>query len=758
MSLPRPILACFILIAIPAFASANGFIERITPPVLERGKTTRVEVFGKNLDQAEDLWFSLPVGRVRAKAIESQSDRAVFEVTTTAEAPVGICGIRVATRHGLSNVQLMLIDDLPAMKGEANKTLKLPCSLWGHFREAEIDKYSFTATVGQELSFEAVASRFGKDADPLVTIRDAKGKIIAERDNDPGLYYDSRFAVKFREAGTYTVEIRDSRYRGSEHHQYVLRIGKFPAGRVAVPSAVGSQNAGVKLPEVSDEMHAIEIPKYQGPLFATLKRKGDDGSAWVPITCTDAPVTVAKPEEATAAVIPGVLCGVLRTPNEKQTFLLELAKGQSIQIRGEAKALNSPADLEIAILDAKGKVLRKSGDGKDEPTLEFTAPAAGQYLLTVRDQLRDGGDAFAYRITISDALPIQVTAAVEGLTIPQSSWQPIPLTLTRGGVKGPIKLKLLDAPAGVTLSPDTFNDNETTLVARLSATASTPLGVSTLQIVAEGADGQQTLVRTTPLIDRQLINVDLILHALREDQKRLPPSVEDRFALQITPPSPFAFELPEAAVTLARYQQAEVPVVTTRTAGFAGPIRFNAVGGQLWHKSEGRTRVYAEFPDATSEAPQIAGVIHSKILSNLAKSRIDVTATGEHEGRRVSLIRTFDLTLTTAYSITAEPAKLSLLPGESTKVQLTLTRQKTFDGPVSVALPKFNGVNLPETIVFAKGQTTVEIIVEVITAAQPGRLAPQARSTAQVSGYEEEVRGVLFEIDVRKPPEPPKKK
>jgi len=69
-----------------------------------------------------------------------------------------------------------------------------------------------------------------------------------------------------------------------------------------------------------------------------------------------------------------------------------------------------------------------------------------------------------------------------------------------------------------------------------------------LQIVAEPAavkDPVPTLVRTHPLIDKQIINVDLIPHALREDQRRLPPSLTDRFALQVTPPAPFKSSCPK---------------------------------------------------------------------------------------------------------------------------------------------------------------------------------------------------------------------
>ena len=107
----------------------------------------------------------------------------------------------------------------------------LPVALWGRFREATVDRFTIDVAKGQAISFEAVGNRFGKDVDPLVTIRDAKGKIVAEHDNDPGLYFDCRFAHMFAAGGTYTVEMRDARFHGDEHGLWVLRMGKFPAVR-----------------------------------------------------------------------------------------------------------------------------------------------------------------------------------------------------------------------------------------------------------------------------------------------------------------------------------------------------------------------------------------------------------------------------------------------------------------------------------------------------------------------------------------------
>lgn len=768
----------------------DNHVESIAPPFLERGKTTRVTFTGRDLGAALDLWHSLPAGTLKSAPVESKADRIVMDITVAADAPVGVCGVRIATKDGLANACLLMVEDLPT-------------SVWGTFREGTVDRYRLEVKAGERVSFEVVSNRLGKNADPVLVIRDASGRSVAERDNDPGLYFDLRFEHRFEVAGTYSVEVRDARFRASEHHHYVLRMGHFPAGRVAVPSAIESGFMGeVRLPEVPGSEFAMAVPRSQyGPFFANLKRPDDHGSIWVPLAPSLGPVTVAEEFDeardnalsqaasgpaaygfmptpglrnpfmsldrhftlgrlqATSATIPGTLCGVLRKPGRSDAFKLRLNKSERIFVRGEAKSLNSPVDLELAIVDKSGREQRRGGENaqtREEVSFDFTAPNAGDFALLVRDAIRDGSDAHAYRVTVrSTPFPPSLMAEVEGLTIPQGTYQPIPIAATRNGTAGPIKLHLI-GPPGLKLTPDEIGEKESAIVCRLEASGSVPLGVHTVQIVAE-TEGDRTLVHTRPLIDMKWQNVDLIPLALREDQMRLPPSLADRFAVQIAPPSPFTFELSEKDISLPRYQQAAIPIATTRSSGFEGPIAFEARGGQLAEESEGRTRVFARFPDATPKQANISGVVVSKILSNTVKARIEVTATARHQGQRIQLTRTFDLDLTTAFKFTPEPAKVSLLPGESARARVSLNKVKGFDGPVMLHLQPMQGLTFPETVLVPKGQTSVEIDIAVSLDAQPRKQGLTVMATGEVDGFEEEVRGSPIEIEVRKV-EPPKKK
>jgi hypothetical protein len=769
--LPAVCLVAFLLA--PPYCRAQAFVEHLEPPALQRGKTMRLTVVGSNLAKALDLWTSLPGGKVKATPVgASKAEAAVFDVQVADDAPVGLFGLRVATADGLSNVHLCLIDDLPiraapdSTKGPAR--VELPCALWGRFREGEVDRFAVEVKAGQRVSFEAVGNRFGKEVDPLVTLRDARGRFVAERDNDAGLYFDCRFEHRFAEAGTYTVEIRDSRYHGHEHGFYVLRMGRFPAARVASPAAVRpGKRADLLLPELNETL-AVEVPAGlpPGPWSAALRRAGDEGSAWLPLEVGDAETTVAAadavtPEKGTPAKIPGQLCGVLLKAGERQFFRLDLAKGQAIQVSGHARWLNSPVDLDLILTDATGKTLRQAGEGPDDTVqLDFTAPAAGVYCLAARDLARDGGPAYAYRLEVRSGSPrVEVVAEVEALTVPREGHQPVPLTATRGGYAGPIALTLTGAPPGVALTPSEIPAGVNAVVCKLTADSAAPLGLHTLQILAQPSDAAsapKTPVRTRPMVDRQLLNVDLIPYTLREDQRRLPPSVADRLALQVTESAPFTVELAEPTVTLVRYQHADIPLVTTRKAGFDAPISFTARGGQLADKNEGRTRVYAEFPQATAKELKAAGSVHSRILTNLGKTRIEVLASAVHEGRKITLIRTFELEIRTAFAVAADPAPVKLAPGGAARVRLMVDRAKTFAGPVTVHLQPAQGLEFPEKVEVPRGQASVEVEVKVQEGTTPGRRSIQLTAAADVDGFEEEQRGGRIEIEVPKP-EAPKK-
>ncbi len=777
--------------AVTPIHEPGPFVERVTPPALCRGRTTRVELFGRELDGALDLWTSVP--GVRLKAVpQGQSDpqQAMFEVEVPSDAPLGLYGLRVATRSGLSNVHLFLIDELPIQVRENSSSIvplasfpfvplrvALPAAVYSPCRAARVDRYEIDVKPGQRVTFEVVGNRFGKDYDPLVTIRDARGRIEAEGDNDVGLFFDCRFQHTFAAGGVYYVDVRDSRFLGDPHWQYLLRMGDFPVARVAVPCSVTpGQVSQLRLPQVPTASVPVELPAELslGWFFHEVRQAPQGVATWIPLHADRLEHAVeTEPndvrEAATRANVPAAWHGVLEKAGDQDWFQFEMQPGKALTFRSEAQALGSPADLELVLLDADGKEVRRNDEVKItagpeswsvEATLEYAPQKAGLHCLCVRDMTGGGGPAFAYRVAVTASAPqLELDSAVASVTLPRDNYQPVPLKITRTQFAGPIELELLGAPAGVVLEPTTIPADVSEIVCRLKADGSAPEGLATLQIVGrwkseDPSSGQSASAwaTTRPLIDRRVKDNDLRVSALRDDQLRPPPSLSHRIALLITPPTPFDVQLPEATLLVTKYVDGKFPIVTTRLSGFASPIAFAARGGQIGIEAEERSNIFVRLPTATPDSLHVDGLVFNRILTSYGKFRVDVSATASQDAHRVTLFRTFEMEVKSAFSPTAESATVEIEIGGTATFRILANRTPGFDGPVTLTPSTLNGFECPEKIEIPAGQPHIDLVVKAAPKTLLGNSQFRLVARGYVGKYEEEVNGPNLTITVKKPP------
>jgi len=768
------LLATFGFWACSSWALAGSFVERVSPPYLSRGKTGRVTLVGSELRGALGLWTSLSSQDVVATLVEpSTEDQACFDVKVGPDAPLGLYGLRLATRSGLSNVKLFLIDDLPtvseraAIPGSAGpQRLSWPVAVVGRASEADVDRYAIDVAAGQRVSFEAVGSRLGQDFDPVVTIKDAQGRMIVERDNDVGLMFDCRFAHSFEKPGIYTVEIHDTRFQGSEHMVYVLRVGRFPEGRVASPSTIRAGDAvELSVPGNVRFTQRVAVPKETAPgsFFQELRRAGDQASAWVPLEVSPYPNTLErepddKPAIATLAPIPSVLHGSIATAGDRDAFAVDLAAGQRLTALFECRPLGSPADLDISLIDPGGKTVNRLDTLPDgAATLEVEAKSKGRYVLLVRSLTGEGGPEYVYRITIALREPnVQLVSDASSLAVPRGSYQPLPLSVSRTDFAGPIALELRGAPPGMALRAPVIPAGETEVDNAISVADSVPEGLYSVQVVArlKTAGRERTAIATTlPLIDR--LPTGRGPHGepfeLREDQRRLPPTLTDRIAILVSPPSPYTFELPDRSVVLPRYLSATFRLETTRVAGFDAPITFAARGGTLEPLRLQKPRVRAEMPPASRDRATVAGVLRSGVNSELRKHRVTVTAHASQEGRTVDLTRTFELRMQVAYELSPEPPRLEIQAGESATVAIRANRVPPFEGPITIRPSGDGGWKLPALVEIGGAVDRAELKIMVPPGAKPGVYRVALPGSARVSKFDESVTGKPVEVVVVAP-------
>ncbi|MFP6765504.1 MAG: hypothetical protein VB858_17890, partial [Planctomycetaceae bacterium] len=593
--------------------------------------------------------------------------------------------------------------------------------------------YAIQVAARQTLSLEVVGSRFGKDYDPLITIRDRSGRIVARRDNDPGLFYDCRFAHTFESSGQFIVEVRDARFKGDRFWNYILRMGSIPAANVVVPAAAKPDTTSVVwLPEEANSQITLTVPaRPRMPVFfQDIRHSPAEPATWVPLHAASFPATLeSEPndhadETATLATIPTTLNGVLSSPGDRDCFAFRMNRGQTINITAQSREIGSAADLELILTGPDGGELQRLDDASYvhrkvavpiEARTIFAARKDGLHCLMIREMASSGGPSFTYHVNIHATVPsMQLSSDVSRLTVPQQSWQPLPIRVVRDRLSGPIELTLTGAPTGVTLEPSTIPADRNEIVCRLQADAATMPGLSTLEIVGhwKSADGQHQatgVVTVHPLIDRQQIDKDRRLYSLRENQLRLPPSLRSRFALLITPPAPFSIDLPEASIILTKYQTGTFPIATRRQPGFASPIRFAVSGGQIGIREQERDNVYAEIPDATVAQPSVDGVFFNRINTRYEKVRVDLRATAMQVEHSVTLVRTFELDVRPGFRPAFETGYVNAIPGETLTLQLNANRTPTYNGRIILTPYQDVGLDIPEETVILPDRQQVEI-------------------------------------------------
>lgn len=97
--------------------------------------------------------------------------------------------------------------------------------------------------------------------------------------------------------------------------------------------------------------------------------------------------------------VPGSVDGRIGAAEDADRYRFQAKSGVGIAFYVQAQEAGSSLDSVLTLRDAAGRVLASNDDfrGKDA-ALAFTAPAAGEYTIEVRDVDTGGGPAYGYRL------------------------------------------------------------------------------------------------------------------------------------------------------------------------------------------------------------------------------------------------------------------------------------------------------------------------------------------------------------------------
>lgn len=186
-------------------AGAIPFVQSLAPMSSRRGTVVDVKAIGFNLAGAETVRLDLTHARggrvpVRVRASAGLSNEIPFEVTELPQGPESEPNDEARTA-----TVVQLPSDLSGVIGASN----------------DIDFFRFKVAQPTRLLIDAVARRLGSPLDPLLSLHDASGNLMATNDDAAGA--DPRIGRDLP-PGEYLVSVRDLGFNGGPAHAYRVSL------------------------------------------------------------------------------------------------------------------------------------------------------------------------------------------------------------------------------------------------------------------------------------------------------------------------------------------------------------------------------------------------------------------------------------------------------------------------------------------------------------------------------------------------------
>jgi hypothetical protein len=440
-----------------------------------------------------------------------------------ADAAIGLHAMRVVTKQGVSNFRPLLIDDLPGVEETATNRTKemaqdvpVPVSISGRTDPEASDFFKVKVAAGQKLTFEVLARRIGSPLDPIVVLHDAKTKrelIDLYADDTPGLQSDCRLTHTFKEAGEVLVEVRDTTYRGGADFFYRLRIGDFPGATTAFPLAIerGKEaKVGFAGPG-TDDIPPVSVKAVTDPLvsaIAVAPKRSSGNFGWsLPVHVTDEPQIVEQepnntPDKATKLAVPGGVSARFLEKGDLDHFSIAGKKGQKLIIAAQTYEVNSPAEVLIRVLDAKGAEVGRSNPAAVPTRFEFTPAADGDYTIACEHLNYLFGPNEVYHLSVRPTTPdFDANLALDRFEAPAGGGTAVPVgNLVRlNGYAGPVDLTIVgDAALSGTI---TVPAGQTQAFVPLLVKAGTKPGAYRFQVKASTKVDGKEIARFANLTD-----------------------------------------------------------------------------------------------------------------------------------------------------------------------------------------------------------------------------------------------------------------
>lgn len=642
---------------LPANASAPQ-IDIPRPIGAKRGSTVELTLTGKNLADPVALSFSFPAVTTflpaKPGAAGGNSLQARLEVPS--DAPLGLHTVRLATKRGISNLRFFCIDDLPEAQKQSGiaaadkaQRITVPTVITGKAEKEVSDYYRFTVAANTRLAFEVIGRRLGSAFDPQITLFDAKtGKEMPGGHNNdaPGLQTDARLIYTFKTAGDYLIEIRDTLWRGGDDYWYRLRVGDYPCATTPYPLAarrgtqktIGFAGPVAAPPAAFDIVAPSELFLNALPLTPV---SGAGLSGW-PVFLAVSDLEERSEQEpnndlahANRIPVPGAISARLLESNDVDCFTFAAKKGQRLDIEVQSLEWSSPTEVYMVVKDAKGTQLA-AGNPQVGQTIDFTAPADGDFTVVVEHLLTWSGPAETYRLIVKPHAPsFELNLGSDRLDIAAGGNGAIPVTVVRKEYTGPIELEVLSPPSVHGRGSVPAGALATTLF--VQAAADMPAGAYPLQVRGAAVVAGKS-VQQPARIKAQVV-------AALGGLPYPPPNLLDTAAVGVTEKTPYAIRVRLDSPEAVRGKPIQIVVELASGKPAESDTKLVSVGLPA--------KVTAAIPVLKKGQTSVKGTINAAADAPVGDHEFTVAATATVQGREFQALAS---PLTLPLKAKSEPA------------------------------------------------------------------------------------------------------
>jgi hypothetical protein len=409
------------LLPVSAIAQLPPFIGYMYPPGGQAGQT--IEVTLGSYDWTPDMQVFVRDERIRLEIVGEPGPVIVPEppywfgkkarrtpyklpretkakLTIPENVPPGVYKWQAANANGATACGRFAVTKAPIQLDSTATVIEtLPICVCGQIKLVrEVDRFQFVAPKEGLVKCALTAASIGSPLRAIVELRDAGGKIVAEAADTAGA--DLLLSFLARAGESYTAAVYDLDFCGDRSFVYQLTI------------ALESQVAQAVVTQPSDAAITLNVPTLVTGVF--------------------------EPKH----------------PNEKR-YRVNGQAGDVWAIAASGDKTGSQVDPALTVFDAEGKQLARADDSavSTDAQLEFSVPTVGEYEIVVSDLAASTGSSTAtYELSIQPSVPDFQLQTVEFVAIPIGGKAALDLNVTRrGGFTGPIDVKLVGLPTGITV-------------------------------------------------------------------------------------------------------------------------------------------------------------------------------------------------------------------------------------------------------------------------------------------------------------------